>query len=52
MTDQHILLENLFVSERTEEVYAQIIAEEDIGEDYGEKAIIRKGVPIPRNNIF
>ena len=44
-------LENMHVSERIENIYAQIIAEEDIGEDYGEKAIIRKGVPIPRNNI-
>ena len=39
MTVQHILLENLFVSVRTEEVYAQIIAEED-KEDYGKKAIL------------
>ena len=45
-------LENMHISEHMENVYAQIIAEEDIGESYGEKAIIRKGVPIPRNNIF
>ena len=40
MTDQHISLESLFVSVRTEEVYAQIIAEEDMEEDYGKKAIL------------
>ena len=27
-------LENMHVSERTENIYAQIIAEEDIGESY------------------
>ena len=48
MTNQHILLENLFVSERTEEVYAQIIAEEDMEEDYGKKIVLPKRLQIPR----
>ena len=33
-------LENMCVSERLENVYAQVIAEKDIEEDYGEKAIL------------
>ncbi len=37
-------LESLHVSERVENVYAQIIAEEDIGEDYGTKAIISERI--------
>ena len=37
-------LENMHVSERVEGMYAQIIAEEDIGEDYGKKAIISEGI--------
>ena len=45
-------LESLHVSERVENVYAQIIAEEDIGEDYGTKAIIQERIQFPRNNIF
>ena len=40
MTHQHISLESLFVSERSEDVYAQIIAEEDMEEDYGKEAIL------------
>ena len=52
MTVQHILLENLFVSVRTEEVYAQIIAEEDMEEDYGTKVIVQEGIHTPRQRIF
>ena len=37
-------LENMHVSERVEDMYAQIIAEEDIGEDYGTKAIISERI--------
>ena len=37
-------LENMHVSERVEDIYAQIIAEEDIGEDYGKKAIISERI--------
>tara|TARA_R100000664_G_C2641788_1_gene66437 strand:+ start:63 stop:179 length:117 start_codon:yes stop_codon:yes gene_type:complete len=33
-------LEDMYVSEHTEEMYAQIIAEEDIKEIYGEDAIV------------
>ena len=39
-------LENMHVSERLENVYAQIIAEEDIGEDYGKEAIIQERLHI------
>ena len=45
-------LESLHVSERVENVYAQIIAEEDIGEDYGTKAIIQEGLSIPWKHIL
>ena len=45
-------LESLHVSERVENVYAQIIAEEDIGEDYGTKAIISERLSISGINIF
>ena len=45
-------LENMHVSEHIENVYAQIIAEEDIGESYGTKAIIQERLPISRDNIF
>ena len=44
MNYQHISLESLFVSERTEDVYDQIIAEEDIKEDYGTKTIIQERI--------
>ena len=45
-------LENMHVSERTENMYAQIIAEEDIGEDYGKKAIIRERISISGQHIL
>jgi len=45
-------LENMHISEYMENVYAQIIAEEDIGESYGEKAIIQERIHIPRQRIF
>ena len=45
-------LESLYISEHIENMYAQIIAEEDIGEDYGKKAIIQEGFSVSRNNIF
>ena len=35
-------LESLYVSEHTENVYAQIIAEEDMEKDYGKKIILSK----------
>ena len=45
-------LESLHISERAENIYAQIIAEEDIGEDYGKKAIIQERVHPPWQRIF
>ena len=45
-------LESLHISERAENIYAQIIAEEDIGESYGTEAIIQERLSIPRDNIF
>ena len=41
-------LESLYIAEHTENIYAQIIAEEDIGEDYGKKAIISERIHISR----
>ena len=45
-------LENMCVSERLENVYAQIIAEEDIGEDYGKKVIVQEGLQFSRQHIL
>ena len=45
-------LENLHISERVENVYAQIIAEEDIGEDYGKKAIMSERLSVSRQHIL
>ena len=45
-------LENMHVSERMENMYAQIIAEEDIGEDYGKKAIISERIHKSGQHIF
>ena len=45
-------LESMHVSEKLENVYAQIIAEEDIGEDYGKKAIIQERLHISRQHIL
>ena len=45
-------IEDMCVSEHLENVYAQIIAEEDIGEDYGKKIIIQEGIQFPGNDIF
>ena len=45
-------LESMHISEHVENVYAQIIAEEDIGEDYGTKAIIREGISVSGQHIF
>ena len=45
-------LENMHVSERLEDIYAQIIAEEDIGEDYGKKAIIQERIHTPWQHIL
>ena len=45
-------LENMHVSERLENVYAQIIAEEDIGESYGKEAIIQERLHFSRQHIL
>ena len=45
-------LENMHISERWENMYVQIIAEEDIGEDYGKKAIIQERLYISRQHIL
>ena len=50
--NQHISLESLFVSERTEEVYAKLIAEEDMEDSYGKEIILPERKPIPREDIF
>ena len=48
MIHQHITLQSLFVSKKTEEIYAKIIAEEDIKEIYGKEIILQKGLLFPR----
>ena len=45
-------LESLYISERAENMYAQIIAEEDIGEDYGKKAIVQERISISGQHIL
>ena len=45
-------LEDMHISEHAENVYAQFIAEEDIGESYGTKAIIQERIQSPRPRIF
>ena len=45
-------LEDMCISEHIENTYAQIIAEEDIGEDYGKKVIVQEGIQFSGNNIF
>jgi len=45
-------LEDMHISEHAENVYAQIIAEEDIGEDYGTKAIIQERIHTPWQHIL
>ena len=45
-------LEDMHISEHVENVYAQIIAEEDIGESYGKKAIIQERIHTPRQRIL
>ena len=45
-------LESMCISERLENVYAQIIAEEDMGEDYGKEIIIQEGIQFSRQHIL
>ena len=50
--NQHILLSDIGISEKTECIYAQIIAEEDIKESYGQETIIQKRLHISRQHIL
>ena len=45
-------LENMCIPQRLENIYAQIIAEEDIGEDYGKEAIIQERLHISGQHIL
>jgi len=44
--NQHILLSDIGISEKIECIYAQIIAEEDIRESYGQETIVQKRLHI------
>ena len=50
--NQHISLESLFISEKTEEVYAKLIAEEDMEDSYGEKTILSERTSFIREDTF
>ena len=52
MINQHIPLERLYISERIINEYAQTIAEEDIKETYGKKAIIPERIYASGQYIF
>ena len=45
-------LENMYVSKHTENVYARIIAEEDIRRDYGTEIILSERLSVSRQHIF
>ena len=45
-------LEDMCISEHTENIYAQIIAETDIGESYGKETIIQEGISISGEYIL
>ena len=45
-------LESMCISEHTENIYAQIIAEEDMGESYGKEIIIQERLPLSGQRIF
>ena len=52
MNHRHISLQSLYVSERAENMYAKIIAEEDIKETYGTETIISERIYPSRQYIF
>ena len=52
MNHQHISLQSLYVSEHAENMYAKIIAEEDIKETYGKKTIIPERIYTSGQYIF
>ena len=37
-------LKDMCISQEAEDMYAKIIAEEDMGEDYGTKIILQEGI--------
>ena len=43
-------LENMHIPQKLENIYARIIAEEDIGESYGTNAIIQERLHISRQH--
>ena len=45
-------LANMHIPQKLENMYAQIIAEEDIGEDYGKKAIVQERISISGQHIL
>ena len=48
MNNQHVFLDNIFVSEMTISTYVKQIAEEDIKEEYDGKVIIQEGISFSR----
>jgi len=52
MNHQHISLQSLYVSEHAENMYAKIIAEEDIKETYGTEIIISERIYPYWQHIF
>ena len=52
MNHQHISLQSLCVSEHAENMYAKIIAEEDIKETYGTETILQERIYPSRQHIF
>ena len=50
--NQHILLSDIGISKKIECIYAQIIAEEDIKESYGQENIVSERVHISRQHIL
>ena len=52
MDHQHISLESLCVSEHTENIYDQIIAEEDIRRDYGTKIVLSERLSVSGQRIL
>ena len=50
--NQHILLSDMGISEKIECIYAQIIAEEDIKESYGQEVILQVRLNISGQHSF
>jgi hypothetical protein len=45
-------LEDMYISEHTENIYAQIIAKEDMEKNYGKKIILSERLSIPRQRVL